>query len=217
MWMKEQEANWEEENEDIIDVFAGHEKILVYGFYTQLKLHNNYCSTMQNRYRSLSSTWLIAAFAGMGFLLSGHGNVELPFSSLLGVVLLCFCSGFGITLLWFLDVVLFQRLWLGTLVELATLEEAHDWLPRISLKAILMRNSKKYRICQSYFYIGINAVLLIIAAVTSAYVFSYSTLIVFLVGGVYVTGFLLMAYCMLKYGGENEKITTKSFLHKKVQ
>src|SRR3989344_8695633 len=100
MWMKD-EPDPDEEIEDVIDVFSGDENILIYGFYAQLTIHKGHFSSMQKRYRSLTSTWLLAAFAGIGYLLSGHAQIELPFNILFGAVFLCFCAGFGITLLWF--------------------------------------------------------------------------------------------------------------------
>src|SRR5579872_970979 len=211
MWMKDIDHNSDEDGEDIIDVFQGGEEIIAYGLYSQLKLHKDHFSNMKNRYRGLSSTWFLAAFTGMGFLLSGYENIELPFNTLLGVVILCFCACFGITLLWFVDIVLYQRLWLGTVVELARLEEAHHWLPRINLNTLITRRNKKYRIFQSYFYIGLNTVFILIATITCIYYFYPNIKIVSLTGLIGIALFFLVRYLILKFSGGLEDVTTHSF------
>lgn len=179
--------------------------------YDQVKLQKTYCSSMQNKYRALTSTWLLAAFVGIGYILSQEHKVELPFNIFLAVILLSFLASFGITLLWFLDVVLYQKLWLGCVVELARLENTHNWLPRINLNTLRMRNSKKFTFFQSYFYIGINSVFIIISMLTAIYVFEpdfigFCAALISSIILIYITSRL-----MLFYSGELEKVTIHSF------
>lgn len=161
--MNDDDFSEDTENEDIIHVLSEeNDGALVYGFYNQLTAHKEYFSSMQNRYRSLASTWILAGFFGIGFLQSSN-NADSPINSFLGILLLCFCVSFGVALLWFLDIVLYQRLWWGAVVELARLENAHGWLPKVNLNTLTMKRNKKYRFFQSRFYIWINCVFLSIA------------------------------------------------------
>ena len=209
--MSDDNIHSEEEFEDIIDIIRGDKDLLIFGFYSQLKLHKDYCSNMQSRYKFLTSTWLLAAFAGMGFLLSGHENIQLPFNIILGLVALSVFSGFGITLIWFLDVVLYQRLLMAILAELASLEESHKWLLKINSNILYIRSHEKYAILHSYFYIGINCIFILIASTSLIYYFSsfFESLIVIVVS---FSSMILISKIMLKYSGELDKIKSDSFI-----
>lgn len=204
MWMKDVEPPHEEPVEDVLDFIQKSDERLALGLYSQLKFQKDHFSNMQNRYRGLTSTWLLAAFAGIGFLITCY--IQLPFSVLLGILLLCVCSIFGITLLWFLDVVLYQRFWIATVLELAKLENAHSWLPRTNANTLVIRKSKKYRTFQSYFYIGINAVFIIISTIVCLDYISANIISGSVVVSIGIITFLIIAYYMLKYSGEKEKI-----------
>lgn len=186
------------------------ENALIYGFYSQITSHKEYCSSMQNRYRALTSTWVLAGFFGIGHLLSGYENLYIPFSSLFGVLILCVCVGFGVTLLWFLDVVLYQRFWLGTVVELARLEHHYSWLPKCNLNILMMRRSKKFRSTQSFFYIAINYIFILISftlwmpQMDNIYQIALLSILVFLV-------LWAVTKLMRKKSGEFDVITINSF------
>jgi hypothetical protein len=179
--------------------------------YNQLKLHKTYCSSMQSKYRALTSTWLLAAFLGIGYVLSRDHQVVLPFNIFLAVIVLSFLGSFGITLLWFLDVVLYQRLWLACVVELARLEHKHRWLPRINLNILEMRRSKRFRFFQSYFYVGINSAFVAISSVTAIVIFgtsiAWSSAVLF----ASALAIYLMTKLMLLYSGEMIKADLHSF------
>lgn len=214
MWTLETEFESEDDSESeylIFEESENQERALNYALYSQLKFHKDHFSNMQNRYRALSSTWFLAALAGIGYVLAQHEKLEIPFNILLAVILLCFCAGFGILLLWHLDIILYRKLWLATVVELARLEEKHRWLPCTNLN-ILQTTQNKYRCYQSLFYIGINSIFLIIIGITALLYFSplstlKTTCILF--------STLILIYTltkkMLKHGGELEEINTKSF------
>ena len=128
-----------------------------------------------------------------------------------GVQVLCFCSSLGITLVWFLDVVLYQKLWLGAVVEMAKLEEKNKWLPRVNLNTLIVRQNKKFSFFQSYFYIGINSVFIIIFCITSSYAFhiegKFNLLLVFLA----LISIYLLSKLMMKVSGELKKMKTHGF------
>lgn len=209
--MSEDEIHLDQHGEDHTTIPNEKDKnALIYGFYTVITAHKEYCSSMQNRYRALTSTWVLGGFFAVGKLLSEHEHIFLPFGSLFGALILCFCTIFGVTLLWFLDVVLHQRMWLGTVVELARLEDSCEWLPKCNLNTLIMRRSKKFRSTQSTFYIAINlifisiSVLLLIPYIENIYYISMVCL-----GGLSLMW--LVSKIMLKKSGELEVITIHSF------
>jgi len=65
---------------------------------------NNLCFKI----RTLASTWLLATFVGIGFLLEKTIVKELPVDDLL--ILLCWAGSVGILVLWILDLQVYQKL-----------------------------------------------------------------------------------------------------------
>lgn len=65
---------------------------------------NNLCFKI----RTLASTWLLATFAGVGFLISKPINPGLKVESI--IVLLCWVGSFGILVLWVLDLQIYQKI-----------------------------------------------------------------------------------------------------------
>ena len=64
---------------------------------------NNLCFKI----RTLASTWLLATFAGVGFLLTKKIETGLKIDHLL--VLLCWVGAVGILVLWILDLQIYQK------------------------------------------------------------------------------------------------------------
>jgi hypothetical protein len=206
-----------EEQEEILDVFRGGNKLLVYGIYTQLLQEKEFFGNLGRKYRALASTWLIAAFAGMGFLVSGHLNIELPFNFFIGIIILSFCTASGVTLLWFLDVVLYYTLTKAVLVELARLEKKHPWLGHVHWHLLLIRETPKYRVYQSSFYIGINGLFISISAIVSLFYFSSEKFLwaPIILGAILL--YWLVSHYMIKFSGEKEQISLKGFEKKRVR
>jgi len=65
---------------------------------------NNLCFKI----RSLASTWLLATFAGVGFLLSKKFDLRLSTEEV--IVFLCWVGSLGILVLWVLDLLVYQQL-----------------------------------------------------------------------------------------------------------
>lgn len=206
----ENEPEDDPESEYIIDPTSGEDHSLIYGFYSQIKAQKNHFSNMQIRYRSISSTWLLAAFAGIGLLLSRH-DLQLPFNTLGGILILSFCTIFGLTLLWHLDIVLYQKLWLGTVVTLAKLEKEHNWLPRVNTNILMIRRTKEFSFFQSIYYIGLNCIFVIIGAVTSFIIIHKTILTIFVIIATSLLIMILMGKIMLKKSGEMEELSADSF------
>ncbi len=183
----------------------------IYKLYSELTTHKDHFSLMQNKYRRLSSTWLLAAFVGIGYLLTRY-EVALPINPYLAIIILSLCTISGVTLLWHLDIVLYQKLWLAVVVEMASIEKKYKWLPRVNLNILITREEKKLRFFQSFFYLGANFIFLFIVGLAALFYFKTSILSISIIVCIILLAETFTIYYMMKRGGELEVITTKSFL-----
>jgi hypothetical protein len=94
----------------------------------ELGQEERHFNQIQHQYRLLTSSWLLAMFAGIGFALSEQ-NLCIP--SELAVSIIGFAGGIGITMLWNLDVRVYHQLLESCFVQGLKLEEKYPWLPSI--------------------------------------------------------------------------------------
>jgi Na+/melibiose symporter-like transporter len=82
---------------------------------------------LQSIYRGVASTWLLATFAAVGYLLFvKEGQPSHP-----GVAaVVCFAGAFGIALIWILDLHVYHRLLVAVFEEGRKLEGRFAFLPR---------------------------------------------------------------------------------------
>jgi hypothetical protein len=115
---------------------------------------------MQNHCRTLASTWLLAAFAGIGFLFK-----ERPFSDThLAAALVALAAGGGIFLLWILDVKVWHRLLLANSLAGYRIERENTWLPKVRLYISETKGRFPVRVHLSFFYSLAIVMLTLIAA-----------------------------------------------------
>ena len=87
---------------------------------------------LQSVYRGIASTWLLATFAAVGYLLfskdtqSTGNQMRHLFSALI-----CLLGAWGIGLIWPLDLKVYHRLLVAVFEEGRKLENEFDWLPRL--------------------------------------------------------------------------------------
>jgi hypothetical protein len=123
----------------------------------ELMAAERHFNSMQNHCRTMASTWLLAAFGGIGFIYAQ----KLDRSNLLaGVVAIA--AAFGIFLLWILDVKVWHRLLLTNYNEGRALEKANDWLPQVRTRLGEYRGVP-VRVHISIFYAAGVAALFLIA------------------------------------------------------
>jgi hypothetical protein len=109
--------------------------------------------------RTLASTWLLAAFGAMGFLLTNELAVALPTEVV--VLAVGFAASTGLTLLWVLDLLVYHRLLDASFVEALKIEEKYPQLPQVRLNMKRSQPSGQTTNFQVWFYIvAINAPLL---------------------------------------------------------
>ena len=148
----------------------------------------------QTKYRTLASQWLIAGFAGIGFLFSAEP--KLPFDKLIFTMLISVASAFGIFQLWRIDIILFQKIIQSFFSAGAHLEDQFTSLPKI--KTSIYKNVPKGNagetLFQFYFYI--ITVFLLIGLISFLYIPKTSR---FFAGIEFETGCILLYLAALVF------------------
>jgi hypothetical protein len=119
---------------------------------------------LQAGYRTLASTWLLAAFGGMAFALSTDLKVPLPREALVSG--LAVAGALGIALLWVLDVLVYHDLLIVGHTAGKHLEQSLSWLPPVRSRFGVKTQHPPVRALVAIFYIAGVDVLCLAAAVT---------------------------------------------------
>lgn len=107
---------------------------------------------LEAEYRKLASTWLLAAFAGMGYIAT---TKDLPIAPGPTIFALAAGASIGIQLLWVVDLLTYHQLLLANFFEGWRLEKAHSFLPPIRINMLAQGNTgKRVR----FFYLGSSLV-----------------------------------------------------------
>lgn len=129
--------------------------------FVELGNYERHFNEMQSRYRAPASTWLLATFVGVGFILSQE-TLDVPVSRELAVAMLALFGAFGIGLLWNLDLMVYHRLQDAVFAAGLRLEINNRQLPpvrrnmmRTGIHGVLPRVIS--------FYLGASGVLLLIS------------------------------------------------------
>jgi hypothetical protein len=121
-------------------------------------------NTLEASYTALASTWLLATFAGVGFILTNQPRLPVPIEVvILGLGL---AGAIGITLVWVIDVLVYHTLldaawWAGLAVEIEHPEIAPVRTLMYALGPVTPRIKK--------FYLGMLAAPLAIATLGAAW------------------------------------------------
>ena len=107
-------------------------------------------NTLQSVYRGVASSWLLATFAAVGFLMfdkDGH----VVHSWLAPAV--CILGALGVSLLWMLDLHIYHRLLVSAFEQGRALELKFAWLPQIrNTMLTLTQHSVRKRLAWYYFF-----------------------------------------------------------------
>ena len=141
-----------------IDFIQYSNKTFLYGIYIKLSYFENHFDNIATRYRNIALTWLLATYAGIGFLLSTETET-LIIDHLLAVLLICFIGMLGITLIWHLDVNVYHRFWTALFAEEVIMEEQYAFLPQIQRTTLLIDKDRDKLFSQGWLYI--TAILLL--------------------------------------------------------
>jgi hypothetical protein len=169
-------------------------KSLMYGIYTKLIAYENHYNNIQNKYKSLASTWMVATFIGIGYLLSGI-EVSIPFNTYIAIMFLCLLSAEGILLLWFLDAGVYFRLIEAIFVETYFLEKKYPFLGEYhhNILKLHQEGTDPLRF-QGFYYFSFIVFLLGIAIVClNSYLFSFDKIYSYFTFLFLVVGFVFLS------------------------
>ena len=165
----------------------------VWAAITEVGLYERHFNEIQSKYRALASTWLLATFAGIGFVLSQE-SLDLPLSRLVAAGLLALAGAVGVALLWNLDLHVYHRLLEAVWVAALELEVRNSLPPLRRYMFHAFNEGKGARPRLVWFYIATTGVLLMIASsclATAAWKEDRSWGFVVVCAGVSVTGLAL--------------------------
>jgi hypothetical protein len=147
------------------------EPSLIYGAYFNFLREMRYYGEVQTGYRFIASSWLLASFAAMGFLLSRDDI--LPFPHILAVPIVCALGILGLHLLWYQDTFVNEN-YLGlNLDEAVKSENKYSWLPQLTHHFLILYKGN----LKVLFYIGSKSILYLIMGISLATYFSKINLI----------------------------------------
>lgn len=211
------------ETEVIIDPIINTKHSIIYGLYSQLSILANFYSRIQNSYKSVASTWLVSTLIGVGYLFSQRES-NLPISPYLILIFVFFVSMWGITLIWFLDIYVYQTDFYKVVIEEVKLEKKHKWLSSVNDNISKIQSNPRKRISQSIFYIGCHYILLFLMCLIFLFLVNYQILqSVFIVLGFIGLGWVI-TIVMLGFEfpkktpfvkGELKKINGQDYLKKR--
>ena len=113
-------------------------------------------NSLEAQYRTLASIWLLAGFAGIGFLLKQDPGIAVPRELAIGGVGLA--VSIGIFLLWIVDLLVYHRLLDACFSEAKNIERAHPELPQV--RSSMGRSQRGGRVVTTrlrWFYIALTA------------------------------------------------------------
>lgn len=110
---------------------------------------------VQSRYRAMASTWLLAGFAGMGFVATNK-DLPLPYQPIVfGIGL---AAATGISLIWILDEIVFRNLLGAYFIEGLRFEQRYPELPQARHNMLRLFSRLPVRRYVSTFYAACIAV-----------------------------------------------------------
>jgi hypothetical protein len=136
---------------------------LVWKMVAEMFAGERHFNAMQNHCRTLASTWLLAAFAGIGFV-----HTKDQFSDAhSAAALIAIATAIGVFLIWIIDVKIWHRLLLAYTLAGHLLEAENEWLPPVRANIRASSGWLPVRVHLSLFY----AVGVIVLSAISAFSF----------------------------------------------
>lgn len=133
----------------------------VWKIVSEIFVEERHFNDLQSRYRTMASTWLLASFSAIGFVISKVIHIGIPRELLTSGIAVA--GLIGIMLLWILDLLVYHRLLDSCFIEGLILEEKYSWLPpfRHNMMATMKGEGVLFRVVG--FYIGMVTILVLVA------------------------------------------------------
>src|SRR5215217_4050892 len=113
---------------------------------------------LEHQYRVLASTWLLGVFVAAGYVLTSE--LEFVFTKEFLIAIVAFFGAVGITLLWYIDVMVFHQLLAAHFSAGVKLEKENCWLPKTRSDMLKRLGGRGVAPRIAWFYIGGNIVVL---------------------------------------------------------
>jgi hypothetical protein len=130
--------------------------------------------TIQAGIRGLSSTWTLAAFASIAILLKQEKEVAWLFSPFALVILISLMANTGLSVLWIMDQLVYQRLFNANYIAGLRLEKQFSVIPPVRAIQALSTRGRSIASWVKFFYVG-PMVPLAVVALVAALMFSEKT------------------------------------------
>lgn len=150
-----------------IDPIENNDQSIAYGLYSKIESYQSHYNAVKTKYKVLGLTWILATFAGIGYLLAGK-EVGLPISKLIAISLLCLVSSSGLLLIYFLDISIYHRLLEALYRGALELENKNPFLAKTNhtMKPLLFKHNTGPEVLDALFYVYFIFTLLIIGNAT---------------------------------------------------
>ena len=177
----------------IIDPINEEKSSICYGLYSKLLNLQNYYNQIQNSNKKVAATWLIASFIGMGYVFSKKAS-HLPLDPLILLIIIAFGTICGITLLWFLDIYVYQTYFYAIILENLKFEKKYEWFPKVNKHIGVLESDSKKQLNQSNFYMGCNFILMLIITFALLFFVKFS----FIYSPIIVVSFVVLVFFIRK-------------------
>lgn len=139
----------------------------VWAMLQEFGLTERHFNEMESCYRALASTWLLASFAGMGYV-AAQQRLGIDVNRWFVIALIAFAGALGIALLWNLDLLVYHQLLDVNFEEAKHLEDLYPWLPRTRTRMVHVMPGEGVLRRVVLFYIGGVGTLLSICGLSLA-------------------------------------------------
>ena len=192
-------------------------KSIIYGLYSQLNPFANFFGHIEHHYKKVAFTWLVSSFVAIEYLFS-YEATNMPINPILALVFVSFLAIFGIILIWFLDVMVYQTYFYSVILEEAKLEKKYKWLPKINFNfGAAQYKEKKYSV-SSFFYIGCNTILLFIMCLSMFKIVKYNIFYSILIALSFVIFWCVVSYVMFRLEfPEKKPVAVRKFFKKNIR
>jgi hypothetical protein len=110
--------------------------------------------TIQAGVRGLASTWVLAAFAGIAALLQQSKDVTWLFRPFALVIVICLMANIGLSVLWIIDQLVYQRLFNTNYIAGLRLEQQFSFIPPVRAIQALTTRGRSIASWVKFFYVG---------------------------------------------------------------
>jgi len=135
----------------------------VWDVFKELGLEERHFNELESGYRTLASTWLLAAFGAVGFVIT-KSAVDIPIDRFLIIAGIGLAASIGVFLLWNLDLMVYHQLLAACFTAGLLLEQKYSWLPAIRTNMMARMRGKGVLPRVIWFYVAGNTVSLAISA-----------------------------------------------------